>query len=439
MTTTQETLNRRILVIDDNQAIHADFRKILERSSGTSQNLAEIESALFDETPSTLDFGGFEVDCAEQGQSGLAMVEKALQESQPYGMAFVDMRMPPGWDGVETIEHIWRADPSLQIVICTAFSDHAWDEVIQRLGMSDQLLILRKPFDTIEVQQLANALTRKWTLAGQVREQMADLEAQVALRTDRLQHMNAELARSNHELDQFASVASHDLQEPLRKIQAFGDRLMTKCHESLDEQGRDYLKRMQDAAGRMQTLIRDILSFSRLATKAKPFEPVNLNALIQEILSDLEARISETRAAIEVGTLPTIEGDATQLGQLFQNLLANAIKFCKNGEAPMVTISADCLKDGPAHTTSVTNGQPKWRISVKDNGIGFEEEYAERIFGIFQRLHGRLEYEGTGIGLAICRKVAEHHGGTITAHSTPGQGTTFLVTLPGKQETIREV
>ncbi|MEE8612758.1 MAG: ATP-binding protein [Nitrospirales bacterium] len=439
MTTTLGIVNRRILVIDDNQAIHADFRKILEGSSGTFQNLAEIESTLFDETPSAPDFGGFEVDCADQGQTGFAMVKRSLQEGRPYGMAFVDMRMPPGWDGVETIEHIWQVDPSVQIVICTAFSDHAWDEVIQRLGMSDQLLILRKPFDTIEVQQLANALTRKWTLAGQVREQMADLEAQVALRTDRLQHMNAELARSNHELDQFASVASHDLQEPLRKIQAFGDRLMAKCHESLDEQGRDYLKRMQGAAGRMQTLIRDILSFSRLTTKAKPFEPVNLNALIQEILSDLEARISETRAAIEVGTLPTIEGDATQLGQLFQNLLANAIKFCKKGEAPMVTISADCLKDGPAHITSVTNGQPKWRISVKDNGIGFEEEYTERIFGIFQRLHGRLEYEGTGIGLAICRKVAEHHGGTITAHSTPGQGTTFLVTLPGKQETIREV
>ena len=155
--------------------------------------------------------------------------------------------------------------------------------------------------------------------------------------------------------------------------------------------------------------------------------------MIQEILSNLEALISETRAAIEVGTLPTIEGDATQLGQLFQNLLVNALKFCKNGEFPMVTISADCLKEGTAHTSHVTNGQPKWRISVKDNGIGFEEEYAERIFGIFQRLHGRHEYEGTGIGLAICRKVAEHHGGTITAHSTPGQGATFLVTLPGKQ------
>ena len=433
MTTTLEIINRRILVIDDNQAIHADFQKILDGSPGTFQKLAEMESALFDEAPSTTDFGGFEVDCADQGQSGLAMVEKALEEGRPYGMAFVDMRMPPGWGGVETIEHIWQVDPSIQIVICTAFSDHAWDEVIQRLGMSDQLLVLRKPFDAIEVQQLANALTRKWTLAGQVREHLADLEAQVVLRTDRLQHMNAELARSNHELDQFASVASHDLQEPLRKIQAFGDRLMTKCHDSLDDQGRDYLQRMQAAAGRMQTLIRDILSFSRLAAKAKPFEPVNLNALIQEILSDLEARISQTRAFIEVGTLPTIEGDATQLGQLFQNLLVNALKFCKNGEFPMVTISADCLKEGTAHTSHVTNGQPKWRISVKDNGIGFEEEYAERIFGIFQRLHGRHEYEGTGIGLAICRKVAEHHGGTITAHSTPGQGATFLVTLPGKQ------
>lgn len=163
--------NRRILVIDDNVAIHDDFRKILERSMDTSL-LQEIRAELFDDVEEQKVVEKFEVECADQGQMGYGLVQEAMKAGRPYAVAFVDMRMPPGWDGVETIEHLWQEDPELQVVICTAFSDHAWEDVIQRLNKNDQLLILRKPFDNIEVWQMANSLTRRWAEARQAKSQL---------------------------------------------------------------------------------------------------------------------------------------------------------------------------------------------------------------------------------------------------------------------------
>ena len=166
-----ENANRRILVIDDNVAIHDDFRKILERSLDTSL-LQGVRSELFDDIEEPQIVEKFEVDCADQGQMGYRMVQEAMKAERPYAVAFVDMRMPPGWDGVETIEHLWEEDPNLQVVICTAFSDHSWEDVIQRLKKNDQLLILRKPFDNIEVWQLANSLTQRWAEANPSKSQL---------------------------------------------------------------------------------------------------------------------------------------------------------------------------------------------------------------------------------------------------------------------------
>jgi PAS domain S-box-containing protein len=226
-----------------------------------------------------------------------------------------------------------------------------------------------------------------------------------------------ELRRSNAELERFASVASHDLQEPLRKIQAFGQRLEAKYASHLPEDGQDYLARMKNAAARMQALIQDLLTFSRLTTKAQPFEPVVLEAIVHDVISDLVVPLEQTGGHVEVGVLPTIEADALQLRQLFQNLVGNALKFHREGVPPVVRISAE-VEDGLC------------RLLIEDNGIGFEEKYLDRIFEVFQRLHGRTEFEGTGMGLAICRKIAERHHGTITAQSAPGHGATFVITLP---------
>lgn len=239
-----------------------------------------------------------------------------------------------------------------------------------------------------------------------------------------LRRQAAELARSNGELEQFAYVASHDLQEPLRKIQAFGDRLKTKYAGTLPAEGGDYLDRMQNAANRMQTLINDLLTLSRVATHARPFVRVDLSEVARMVLSDLESRIEQLHAEVTLDPLPAIVAERLQMSQLLQNLIGNALKFNKPGVPPRVAVRADLVRDPNGAVEDV------WRIVVEDNGIGFDEKYSDRIFQVFQRLHGRNEYEGTGIGLAICRKITERHGGTIAAYSTPGVGSRFVVMLP---------
>ena len=248
-----------------------------------------------------------------------------------------------------------------------------------------------------------------------------------------------ELARSNAELEQFAFVASHDLQEPLRKIQAFGDRLKTKCEKVDLGEGRDYLERMQNAAARMQTLINDLLAFSRVIRSSQPFVPVELGSVTKEVLNDLEVRIEKNKASVEFGELPTIDADPMQMRQLIQNLLSNALKFQPPDAKPVVKISSRIIPAPPWNQAAPgENGAPAadhslCELSVQDNGIGFEEKYLEKIFAVFQRLHGRTEYEGTGVGLAVCRRIVDRHGGNITAKSEPGKGATFIVTLPVKQ------
>jgi PAS domain S-box-containing protein len=247
---------------------------------------------------------------------------------------------------------------------------------------------------------------------------------------DRLRAYSAQLEQSNRELEQFASVASHDLQEPLRKIQAFGDRLEARCGDALTEQGRDYLDRMLNAASRMQILIDDLLAFSRVTTQARPFLQVELTPIAREVISDLEAVIESSGGRVDLAELPVVEADPAQMRQLLQNLLSNALKFRRPDEPPVVKISSRPL-DPPADPT-LRQLAPRQlcQLLVEDNGIGFDEKYLDRIFNPFQRLHGRSAYEGSGIGLAICRKIVERHGGAITARSAPGQGATFIVTLP---------
>ncbi|SFG01915.1 sensor histidine kinase [Pontibacter chinhatensis] len=252
---------------------------------------------------------------------------------------------------------------------------------------------------------------------------------QQKLSEERLRRYAAELERSNRELQDFAYVSSHDLQEPLRKIQAFGDRLKTKEYEKLSDQGKDYVDRMLNAAMRMQNLINDLLDFSRVTSKAKPYVQVDLEQVLREVLSDLEIMIENTKASIEHTPLPFIDADPTQMRQLFQNLISNAIKFRKEGQAPQIHISSRDLQLKERLTS--TPGDELVEIRIQDNGIGFDEKYLDRIFNIFQRLEGQ-KYEGSGIGLAICRKIAIRHGGDITARSKPGEGTTFIITLAKK-------
>jgi signal transduction histidine kinase len=271
---------------------------------------------------------------------------------------------------------------------------------------------------------------------SRINNELVNAQRELAGRNGELQRLNQELKeahskaqelldqleRSNRDLEEFASIASHDLQEPLRAIQAFSSRLQIKHAQSLDEQGADYLARIQKAATRMHTLIGDLLTLSRLSTKAQPFALVNLAEVAREVVCDLEARIQQSGGQVEVAELPAVEADPLQMRQLLQNLISNALKFHRPGIPPMVRVG----RCGCTTSDGVC-------IEVADNGIGFSEEDLKRIFLPFERLHGRSKYEGTGIGLAICRRVVERHSGSISATSVPGQGSKFIIVLPLRQ------
>jgi signal transduction histidine kinase len=260
---------------------------------------------------------------------------------------------------------------------------------------------------------------REQQLLGMIPVQtLVQLQSQLlAQKLAEVQQYAVRLEASNRELQDFAYIASHDLQEPLRKIQAFADRLAGKYGPQLDDAARDYLLRMQSAARRLQSLINDLLQISRIATRARPFEPVDLTTLAAEVVADLEVRLEQCGGRVEIGPLPVITGDPMQLRQLLQNLIGNALKFQRPGVAPVVRVSAHA-------------GNGTVELIVADNGIGFEPQHHDKIFAMFQRLHGREQYEGNGVGLAICRKITDRHGGSITAEGVPNVGATFRVRLP---------
>ncbi len=257
-------------------------------------------------------------------------------------------------------------------------------------------------------------LDRSTRAAAEVRAANRMLEGS----NEQLARSNLELQRSNAELEQFASVASHDLQEPLRKVQTFGDQIERRFGDDIPDEAKDYLRRMRSSANRMSTLIEDLLRFSRVTTHAKPPSPVNLGEVAREVTSDLDALLQKTHGSVDIGELPTVQADPLQMRQLMQNLIANGVKFHRPGISPEVVVRS---VPAPSGMTAFT---------VSDNGIGFEAQYAERIFRVFERLHPRDVFEGTGIGLALCRKIVERHGGTIVAEGRPDEGSTFTVTLP---------
>jgi two-component system sensor kinase FixL len=240
-----------------------------------------------------------------------------------------------------------------------------------------------------------------------------------------------QLKRSNEDLESFAFIASHDLQEPLRKIQSFSKILLNPNNKPQEMDRVDYLRRIQNAVSRMEKMIDDLLTYSRLSNLSQSFEQIDLNLIVKNVLTDLDGLIVTSGGKVEVGELPLIEADPQQMNHLFQNIVGNALKFHKNDESPAVRVYT--RNNQPGNKTNKLSSPLSVEIVIEDNGIGFDMKYLERIFQPFQRLQGRSEFEGSGIGLSICRKIVERHNGQITAISAPGEGSTFIVTLPVEQ------
>lgn len=401
---TESPHNRRILVIDDNCSIHEDFRKILQPEAET-KSLDEARTSLFGGVPLLKVLMHFELDYADQGQSALALVKLARREGRPYAMAFVDMRMPPGWDGLETIEHLWVADPEIQTVICTAYTDHSWDDIIQRLGHDDRLLILQKPFSSIEVSQLATSLTRKWNLARQARQRLEAAEA-------------ANVAKSH-----FLANMSHEIRTPLNGIIGMSE-LLTRT--TLDDKQRRYTETLHKSGMALLQVINDILDISKIEAGKLTLEVIALDfrQLVKDVLElfsgPVEAKGLKLTAVLPEMLLSEYEGDPVRIRQILTNLIGNAIKFTTRGQ---ITLHITVDEDSVSHTTLC--------LQVQDTGIGIEPAVQETLFRPFTQADGSTtrRYGGTGLGLAIVKQLVELMGGMVGVDSVLGQGSTFWCTI----------
>ncbi len=372
----------------------------------------------------------------KRAQLAAAASEEALRESeerfrqladampqlvwtaQPDGMVDYYNRRYQEYDGIGPLEeNIWEWSPVLHPEDQQATVD-VWDRAV-KTGEVYQ----------IEHRVRMNDGTYRWHLSRGIpaKDDQGNIIRWYGTATDiHIQKENEEkVKRSNQELEQFAFIASHDLQEPLRKIIMFGNSLERQLHGQMNETAADYLNRMQNAAERMQVMINGLLELSRVNSKGGDFTRIDLKSVLDDVVSDLEARIRVSNAQIIIGDLPTVEADELQMRLLFQNLIGNAIKFQNLASTPVINIFAENHQQ--------TDEPQMVEIRVQDNGIGFLPEHVERIFQPFQRLHGRSAYEGSGLGLSIARKIVERHQGQIVAHSTPDQGSTFVITLPIKQ------
>lgn len=458
--------NRRILLIDDTPSIHEDFRKILMPTLEQNAALDEMESALFGEAAKP-QAPPFELDSAYGGQEGLQLLCTAMQQARPYALAFVDMRMPQGWDGAQTMEELWKVDPDLQVVVCTAYSDYSWEELLSRLKAHDRLLILKKPFDNIEVQQMANTLAAKWDMARRARLKTGHLEQLVEQRTEALtlasqalqqeiderKQLQSQLIQSEKlaSLGQMAAGVAHEINNPVgfvtsnlgtlesdfKQLQRMLDAYQQAeaalapgdCLEQLsalrNELDLDFLKEdipilireSKDGIGRVTQIVKDLKNFSRVDNDEQ-WQWANLQQGIDSTLNIVASELKHKADVIKhYQPLPEIECLASQINQVVMNLVINAAQ-AMGPERGTITLS------------NGVEGDRVW-LEVADNGCGIAPHSLQKIFDPF--FTTKPVGEGTGLGLSLSYGIVKKHHGDISVSSEVGRGTTFRVVLPIRQ------
>ena len=412
--------NRRILIIDDNPDIHADYRRVLD-DAPSADPLAASEAALFGETAATRrPCISFELTHAHQGEEGYALAGRNL-DLRPFALAFVDMRMPPGWDGLETIKRLWQLDPRLQIVLCTAYSDYSWKEICDALDPGDRLVILKKPFDAIEVRQLAASLVTKWNLSRVADRSQRELQQAVDERTAQLRAAKEAADRASRSKSEFLANISHEIRTPLTAILGFTRLLMDGA---LPEERNEYLEIIRASAEHQLLLINDLLDLSKVEAGQMQIRRVGCSAqrIIDEVLQTLRYRADEKGLALSsqwIGPDDWVFTDPSRLRQLLINLVNNAIKFTPSGS---VHIRAG---------VELLAGSRTLKIEVADTGIGIDASKQQAIFEPFVQADGTIaaQYGGTGLGLAISRSIAGLLGGQLAVTSRLGVGSTFTLTI----------
>ncbi|MBN4065934.1 response regulator [Candidatus Amoebophilus asiaticus] len=323
----------------------------------------------------------------------------------------------PEMDGLEALKYIKSQDKTKEIPVLMVTGQTASEDLEEAMG-AGAMDYIRKPIDKIELLARVKSAIALYDSFKQIKKQ----KEEIAKEKEKVEHFANELENRNQELREFTSVASHDLKEPLRKVITLADRLKEAVGNKLDEKPREYLDRIRVTTKRMNQLIEDLLKYSKISVNETPVEKTDLSEILKDVLTDLEVSIEESKGKVNIHDLPTVDADKTQMHQLFQNLLSNALKFHQKGASPKVNISSRVVN------------QEFYEITVEDNGLGFDEKNMDKLFKPFQRLHDQKDFEGTGIGAAICQKIVKKHGGEIRAESTPGKGATFTILLPARQK-----
>lgn len=448
-------INNRLLIVDDNEAIHRDFQKILQSRREEKRRVDAIEQALFgdesDAKPGAseiLPIQEYDMDFAFQAKEALDMITLAEKEGRPYAVVFTDVRMPPGLDGVQMVEQILELDPFLEIVIVTAYADYTWDELVEKFGWTDRIIILRKPFDGITIKQIASTLTRKWAMGYQARQLAQRMSLDMDLLERKVEERTARLTEAYKELQNFAYIVSHDLRSPLVSIRGFVSELRFDLEKVLDaveilipnlgeEQRkalevslRDSIPEAMDfidtSTTKMDRLIKGILKLARLGHRVFQYEDLDLKEMAEHQIKVLAYPIEKNHIDIISDALPVIHSDRLAMEQILSNLLSNAVKY----------LATD--RQGKIHILATEEGD-KVHLQIKDNGRGIEVEDQEQIFDIFRR--GRdIDIPGEGMGLTYVKTLVQRLGGQIHCESKRGEGSCFTLVLPKSPspETLQE-